>query len=441
MPQTPPSPAPKQPACVGAADWATLLAERRANQRYRFFIGPLVGLASWAFVQNVWPLVWIGLITIATYVDSKVLAHMAARLAQGEAPQTRGTMLWTFCNATGWSLPALLLWPVQPNGDSVATILLCTSLVNAAVTMRSAPNLALAAGLPVPATMAIALLLDWSSGRSTAISLIGSIMALALMSVFGVMILTVLRKVDAQRAQALELTAQARVAAESADRAKADFLDLIRHELQTPAKTLSLAGQQFQRANLPAELRTQMGTFADASEVLSTILDDLLESAKSGGLGISRPRPTDLRVLMRHAVEAWRSSAQERWLELFLDIDADVPERILIDPVRLKQVIYALLSAALDCARQGGVRVRVAVLPLPNQPDDLRVIVAVTDQAIADSAAAAMEQREALLTSTRRLALSLGGEILTKDEPGRGAVTALLFEAPAIRKAPSRSAA
>ncbi len=441
MPQTLPLPAPEKPAFAGSSDWATLLAERRGNQRYRYFIGPLVGLAAWAFAQTIWPLLWIGLITLATYIDTRVLTGIATRLERGEPPQNRVALAWTFLNATGWALPALLLWPVQPNGDSVATILLCTTLVNAAVTMRSAPNLALAAGLPVPATMAIALVLDWSSGRSTAISLIGSIMALALMSVFAMMIFTVLRRVDAQRAQALALTAQARIAAESADRAKADFLDLIRHELHTPAKTLSLAGQQFQRANLPAELRTQLGALADASEVLSTILHDLLESAKSGGLGVSRPRPTDLRVLMRHAVEAWRSSAQERWLELFLDIDAEVPEQILIDPVRLKQVVYALLSAALDCARQGGVRVRVAALPIPNQPDDLRVIVAVTDQAMADSAAAAMEQREALLTSTRRLALTLGGEILTKDEPGRGAVTALLFEAAAISKEPSRSAA
>lgn len=441
MPQTPPLPKPEKPAFAGSSDWATLLSERRANQRYRFFIGPLVGLAGWAFIQSYWPLVWIGLITLATFVDGKMLAAMQARLARDEPPQNRAALIWTFVNATGWAFPAILLWPVQPNGDSVATILLCTTLVNAAVTMRSAPKLALAAGLPVPTVMAVALMLDWAHGRSSVIGLIGSMIALALMAVFAVMILRVLRRVDADRAQALELTAQARTSAETADRAKADFLDLIRHELHTPAKTLSLAGQQFQRANLPADLRTQLGALADASEVLSTVLDDLLESAKSGGLGVSRPRPTDLRVLMRHAVEAWRSSAQERWLELFLDIDADVPEQILIDPVRLKQVIYALLSAALDCARQGGVRVRVAALSIPGQPDDLRVIVAVTDQAIADSAAAAAEQREALLTSTRRLALTLGGEILTKDEPGSGSVTALVFEATAIRKVPSRSAA
>lgn len=432
--------APASPA-VSGKDWAVLLNERRANQRYRIYVGPVVGLATWAFVQTVWPLLWIGLITVATHIDSKVLAAMAARLHRGEDPQTRAVLGWTFVNAAGWALPALLLWPIQPNGDSVATILLCTTLVNAVVTMRSAPHLVLAAGLPVPAVMAIALGLDWYGGRSTAIALIGSIMALGLMSIFALMIFRVLRKVDAERARALALTEDAHRAAATADRAKADFLELIRHELRTPATALSLAGCQFQRASLPNELRAQLGAVADASEVLSTVVEDLLETAKSGGLGVSRSRPTDMRVLMRHAVEAWRSSALERWLELFLDIDADLPERIMIDPVRLKQVVYALLSAALDCARQGGVRVRVASVPIAGQAERLRIVVAVTDQAIADSAATTLAQRDALLVATRRLADTLGGEIITRDEPGRGAVTALLFEAAALSPVDSRSAA
>ncbi len=416
------------PAAPLESDWATFLAERRANQKYRFAIAPIVGLTSWGFIHTIWPLLWIVLATAATFVDSKMLSRMAARFARGDAPDAGPARVWIMANASVWSLPSLLLWPIQPNGDAVATVLLCTTLVNAVVTMRTAPRLVLASTIPTPLIMALAIVLDWHYGRSSAGNLVGSLLVMALMTVFARMIYRVLRKVDTERAQALALTAEAHRAAAAADRAKADFLELIRHELRTPATALSLAGRQFQRATLPHDLRAQLGAVADASEVLSTVVEDLLETAKSGGLGVSHPRPTDMRVLMRHAIEAWRSSAHERWLELFLDIDADVPERILIDPIRLKQVVYALLSAALDCARQGGVRVRVAAAAIGQHTGRLRVIVAVTDQAVADSASAALAQRDSLLVATRRLADTLGGEIVTSDEPGRGAVTALLFE-------------
>jgi signal transduction histidine kinase len=172
--------------------------------------------------------------------------------------------------------------------------------------------------------------------------------------------------------------AKARDAAESANRAKSDFLAGMSHEIRTPITcTLGMADLVL-ASTLTAQQRRHVTLLRDASESLLTIVDDLLDVSKieAGKLELDRA-PISVAAIVESAVAIVERSAAAKSLELRWELAADLPNWIEGDATRLRQVLLNLLSNAIKFTEHGSVVLRAMHAP-GAEPTQLRFEVADT---------------------------------------------------------------
>lgn len=149
-------------------------------------------------------------------------------------------------------------------------------------------------------------------------------------------------------------------AAMAASRAKSDFLANMSHELRTPLNGIvgmvSLLGD----AEVPAPYRGYIEGLRSSADTLVSLIDDILDFSKieAGRLELEL-RGTDLHELLGNAISTVRQSAEQRGLDVALELSEEVPRRVETDPVRLTQVLVNLLSNAVKFTETGSITVEV----------------------------------------------------------------------------------
>ncbi|PZT93535.1 ATP-binding protein [Sphingomonas hankookensis] len=263
--------------------------------------------------------------------------------------------------------------------------------------------------------------------------LFGSIAAavavlLALLS-FGVV--TLRRSRDAIRRANVDLAAT-NAALEKALKAKGDFLATTSHEIRTPLNgILGMAQVMLRDESLAPATRDRLDIIHDAGVTMRSLVDDILDVAKmqSGNLSVERV-PTDLIATVEDLARLWRRQAEDRGLGFVVEL-GDVPRWVEGDPVRLRQILFNLLSNALKFTPSGEIALRVAATG-----DRLSIAVADTGIGIApDRLEEVFESFQQADTSTtrryggtglglticRNLARAMGGDIIVSSAPGQGA--------------------
>ncbi len=181
----------------------------------------------------------------------------------------------------------------------------------------------------------------------------------ALILVFGTVVARQLRAARRQRAE-LELLAErlrvARHEADAGNRAKSAFLARMSHEIRTPFHGLMGMLALLRETPLAPRQAEYLRTAVESADHLLAILDEVLDLSQleSGRVSLS-PSAVDPRRLL-HEVEAlMRPLAATKGLALHVDAGPDVPERIVADGTRLKQVVFNLLSNAIKFTERGAV--------------------------------------------------------------------------------------
>ncbi len=171
-----------------------------------------------------------------------------------------------------------------------------------------------------------------------------------------------------QQAQLLEATQQQAVqlqqaawAAEAANLAKSTFLANMSHELRTPLNAILGFSQLMQRStNLTREQQENIRIINRSGEHLLALINQILDLAKieAGRITLN---PTDFKLssLLNEVEEMFQLQAREQQLQLIFDCSSDIPEYVLTDQLKLRQVLINLLSNAIKFTKEGGIAVRV----------------------------------------------------------------------------------
>ena len=166
---------------------------------------------------------------------------------------------------------------------------------------------------------------------------------------------------DVTERRAVEETLErARRAAESASRAKSDFLATMSHEIRTPLNGIFGMTELALECDDDAERREFIQGARASAEVLLAMLNDILDHSQleAGRLSIENVE-FDLHDVCRRILTGLSADARRRGIELRLTWDPGLPERVLGDPRRVRQVITNLAVNALKFTEHGEVEIRV----------------------------------------------------------------------------------
>jgi signal transduction histidine kinase len=279
--------------------------------------------------------------------------------------------------------------------------------------------------------------------------LMGGLLLLA----FGVNLWRSLLASDAAQLEAEAAVLRERQSAAAAAAAKTSMIQRMNDEMRTPMAALIGAAEHLRRAAQSPQARAHIATLVQAGEVLKLVLDDLsdLDRLENGQLRVEA-KPADPREVLRGVISAFRPAAQDKQLELFVDVAPDIPAAVEIDAARVRQVLFNLLANAVRYTIHGGVRVRVSAEPSEDAGKTrLAFMIADTGAGMSRSQLALIFGRDRLATDgggpglglaiSLRLAKLMGGKITAKSELGEGSVFVFTLDAPVVQARASQSAA
>ena len=156
--------------------------------------------------------------------------------------------------------------------------------------------------------------------------------------------------------------ATSREEALAAVKAKAGFLAVMSHEIRTPLNGVVGMSQLLGDTGLNRSQKELLGVLKVSSEQLLSVVDDILDFSKieSGKLSLEH-LPMDLHAAIRGVCDIARLKSQEKGLQLRVDLRPDLPQAIVSDITRLRQVLLNLLSNAVKFTHHGDVTLRAWV--------------------------------------------------------------------------------
>ena len=250
-------------------------------------------------------------------------------------------------------------------------------------------------------------------------------------------------EVNTLRAESTRKLQIAKEQAETANRAKSDFLASMSHELRTPLNAILGFARNLSRApELTPERQKQVGIIARAGDHLLQMINEILSLSRiEAGRVELREASFDLKVNLQDIAQMITPRAQEKGLSVALDLGPELPATLLGDVGKIRQVLINLVGNAVKFTEEGQVVIRARSKPMENGRIELELKVEDSGpgipeeqlEAIFDSFVQGVEPGGQVdgaglgLTICKKLVDVMGGELEVASEVGVGSVFTIRF--------------
>jgi PAS domain S-box-containing protein len=247
----------------------------------------------------------------------------------------------------------------------------------------------------------------------------------------------------------------AKEAAEAANRAKSEFLANMSHEIRTPMNAIMGFSELLWKQVENEKHKEYLKTITTSGQTLLSLINDILDLSKieAGKLEINF-KPTSPHSIFTDIERIFSQKINQKGLEFRLEIDPDLPGELLLDEVRMRQILFNLVGNAVKFTHEGYIK--LSVYQSFHKPDhsSLKLVFTIEDTGIGIPA----DQKELVfdaftqqknqdahqyggtglgLSITRRLVEIMGGTISVESEKGKGSTFRVVFSKVEVPSLPS----
>jgi len=149
--------------------------------------------------------------------------------------------------------------------------------------------------------------------------------------------------------------------AEDASAAKSNFLAAMSHEIRTPMNGVMGMAQVLSSTGLTEEQQFYLNTILDSGGSLLAVINDILDFSKiEAGKMLLENNEFNLKTITNDVIRLFDSKAEEKNIQLLLNIDEDCPIELIGDSLRIKQVLQNLVSNAIKFTEQGIIKINIS---------------------------------------------------------------------------------